>query len=265
MSDETLVFYELCDHYAPDRELKTLGFEGRLVLEKRSMTLGEAVGVSIAQLFASMAQGIDRLLANLTEKADQSAAVARLTAKFKNLMEIVSLPESFFIDLQSLERELRLETEAEERSMDLLSEFFQVHILVLKHEKGGISGLVSISPDCVSTLCLEQFDEYYGVLVSEAWESMNPETLRNRLRTTPYNVIEKDQGKAFTGSRENLKERLYELNVQIVATLVPMLPQGLQGSDSLLMMMEEAGRLSNALGRKSDCYTQLTQMPFTTK
>ena len=250
-----MLYFDLSESYKPDRLLKTLKFQGRLVLKDAEMTLTTMTGLALAHLAASDTPGIDTMLIRLSSLSHPSLHPIHST--LQALSSSTSLPSAYLSHLQTLQHSLSLSATQEDSNLLTLASFFKVHILLLVHGKD--EALLALEEGCVPVVCLERFGEGYAVLVSEEWSRMEGRELQERMGFVPNRVLQAKVN-PFPIALEDPKDRLIQINSLLIAALLPSLPSGLSVPPSTVRLLVEAGELCDALGVDRSAYEGLVKV-----
>lgn len=260
MDEAALLYFGLSEDYKPDRLLKTLKFQGRLLLQDADMTLTTMTGLALAHLAASDAPGMDTMLIRLSSLSHTSMPPIQST--LQALSSSTSLTSAYFSHLQTLQHSLSLSTTQEDSSLLTLASFFKVHILLLVHGKD--EAVLVIEEGRVPVVCLERFGECYGVLVSEEWSCMEGRELQERMSCVPNRVLQAKVN-PFPIALEDPKDRLIQINSLLITALLPYLPPGISVPPSTARLLIEASELCDALGVDRSAYEGLVEVINATK
>lgn len=108
-------------------------------------------------------------------------------------------------------------------------------------------------------VCLERFGDYYGALVSESWSQIEGQELRERLATIPIRELQAKVS-PFPLASDDPKNRLIQVNSQLITALLPFLPPGLAVTSSTAALLIEASELATALGVEGSAYADLAKL-----
>jgi hypothetical protein len=255
MEEASLLYFDLSESYKPDKLLKTLKFQGRLLLQDVEMTLPTMTGLALAQLAASDAPGIDTMLIRLSSLSHPSLSLIYST--LQALSNSTSLPAAYLSHLQTLQHSLSLSATQEDSNLLTLASFFKVHILLLVHGKD--EAVLALEEGCMPVVCLERFGECYGVLVSEEWGRMEGRELQERMSCVSNRVLQAKVN-PFPIALEDPKDRLIQINSLLITALLPSLPPGLSVPPTTARLLVEASELCEALGVDRSAYEGLVKV-----